>query len=389
MAKFLPSLAKLGQPTPLAIHWPSVGPTVLLHVFFVVASKWKPQRQLPTPPPPVARPPRPAPPRRARCRYGATTPPPVARPPPARTASASPVATSPTAPTSAASSAPPCSSWATSPTSAASSALPWSPPGPRRRRDAAYFLGVHSFTFFLAAEVANGVVQSARWPCVVASSGTGSVTSRRRRRLAHPRLARTRVATAVAVRRCLARPRVAAVVRRPPLPHAPALCAHASCRRRRRPPSPHPRWRVGQIDIWRHLKLQDHPVKTQGWLRQSLRNPTPKSIERCSFIFVTAIQLCVGNMHGFCFRAEKYMKKKGGRKIFGFMVKEEKEENWGSVEFQVFSFTNKIRRLASHLELHKKDFSSERGLRRLLGKRQRLLAYLAKKNRVRYKKLIS
>nr|ABA96140.2 Ribulose bisphosphate carboxylase large chain precursor, putative [Oryza sativa Japonica Group] len=86
---------------------------------------------------------------------------------------------------------------------------------------------------------------------------------------------------------------------------------------------------------------------------------------------------------------EKYMKKKGGRKFFGFMVKEEKEENWGSVEFQVFSFTNKIRRLASHLELHKKDFSSERGLRRLLGKRQRLLAYLAKKNRVRYKKLIS
>jgi ribosomal protein S15P/S13E len=28
----------------------------------------------------------------------------------------------------------------------------------------------------------------------------------------------------------------------------------------------------------------------------------------------------------------------------------------GSVEFQVFSFTNKIRRLTSHLELHKKIF---------------------------------
>jgi len=49
------------------------------------------------------------------------------------------------------------------------------------------------------------------------------------------------------------------------------------------------------------------------------------------------------------------------------MVKEEKQENRGSVEFQVFSFTNKIRRLASHLELHKKYFSSERCLRRLLG----------------------
>nr|YP_009347923.1 ribosomal protein S15 [Cardiocrinum cathayanum]YP_009348005.1 ribosomal protein S15 [Cardiocrinum cordatum]APW82174.1 ribosomal protein S15 [Cardiocrinum cathayanum]APW82256.1 ribosomal protein S15 [Cardiocrinum cordatum]QKE31439.1 30S ribosomal protein S15 [Cardiocrinum cordatum] len=68
---------------------------------------------------------------------------------------------------------------------------------------------------------------------------------------------------------------------------------------------------------------------------------------------------------------------------------DEKEENKGSVEFQVFSFTNKIRRLTSHLELHKKDFLSQRGLRKILGKRQRLLAYLSKKNRVSYKKLIS
>nr|QAX91658.1 30S ribosomal protein S15 [Diapensia purpurea] len=67
----------------------------------------------------------------------------------------------------------------------------------------------------------------------------------------------------------------------------------------------------------------------------------------------------------------------------------EKEENRGSVEFQVFSFTNKIERLTSHLELHKKDYLSQRGLRKILGKRQRLLAYLSKKDRVRYKELIS
>nr|YP_009221867.1 ribosomal protein S15 [Mesembryanthemum crystallinum]AIS35743.1 ribosomal protein S15 [Mesembryanthemum crystallinum]WOC30597.1 ribosomal protein S15 [Mesembryanthemum crystallinum] len=67
---------------------------------------------------------------------------------------------------------------------------------------------------------------------------------------------------------------------------------------------------------------------------------------------------------------------------------EENEENKGSTEFQVFCFTNKIRRLTSHLELHKKDYSSQRGLRKILGKRQRLLAYLSKKNRVRYKELI-
>nr|YP_010729447.1 ribosomal protein S15 [Tussilago farfara]QUB07896.1 ribosomal protein S15 [Tussilago farfara]WED20228.1 ribosomal protein S15 [Tussilago farfara] len=67
---------------------------------------------------------------------------------------------------------------------------------------------------------------------------------------------------------------------------------------------------------------------------------------------------------------------------------EENKENRGSVEFQVVSFTNKIRRLTSHLELHKKDYLSQRGLRKILGKRQRLLAYLSKKNRSRYKELI-
>lgn len=87
--------------------------------------------------------------------------------------------------------------------------------------------------------------------------------------------------------------------------------------------------------------------------------------------------------------------KKGGE--ISFMVKnsfisiisqKEKEENWGSVEFQVFSFTNKIRRLTSHLEVHKKDYLSQRGLRKILGKRQRLLVYLSKKNGIRYKELI-
>ncbi len=65
------------------------------------------------------------------------------------------------------------------------------------------------------------------------------------------------------------------------------------------------------------------------------------------------------------------------------------KENRGSVEFQVFSFTTKIRKLTSHLELHKKDYSSQRGLRKILGKRQRLLTYLSKKNRGRYKELIN
>nr|QWQ51864.1 ribosomal protein S15 [Torilis scabra] len=74
--------------------------------------------------------------------------------------------------------------------------------------------------------------------------------------------------------------------------------------------------------------------------------------------------------------------------LSAIIFKEENEDNKGSVEFQVVSFTNRIRRLTSHLELHKKDYLSQRGLRKILGKRQRLLAYLSKKNKVRYKELI-
>nr|YP_009699612.1 ribosomal protein S15 [Deutzia compacta]YP_010159583.1 ribosomal protein S15 [Deutzia glabrata]YP_010262339.1 ribosomal protein S15 [Deutzia pilosa]YP_010697677.1 ribosomal protein S15 [Deutzia longifolia]YP_010955065.1 ribosomal protein S15 [Deutzia hamata]YP_010955151.1 ribosomal protein S15 [Deutzia hypoglauca]YP_010955237.1 ribosomal protein S15 [Deutzia parviflora]YP_010955323.1 ribosomal protein S15 [Deutzia grandiflora]YP_010955409.1 ribosomal protein S15 [Deutzia scabra]YP_01098 len=77
------------------------------------------------------------------------------------------------------------------------------------------------------------------------------------------------------------------------------------------------------------------------------------------------------------------------KNLFISVSSQEKEKNRGSVEFQVFSFTNKIQRLTSHLKLHKKDYLSQRGLRKILGKRQRLLAYLSKKNRLRYKELIS
>nr|YP_010420165.1 ribosomal protein S15 [Nanocnide japonica]USG53634.1 ribosomal protein S15 [Nanocnide japonica] len=65
------------------------------------------------------------------------------------------------------------------------------------------------------------------------------------------------------------------------------------------------------------------------------------------------------------------------------------EENGGCVAFQILRLTNKIRKLSSHLELHRKDYLSQRGLRKLLGKRQRMLSYLSKKNRIRYKLLIN
>uniref|UniRef100_A0A3Q7FFM9 Uncharacterized protein n=1 Tax=Solanum lycopersicum TaxID=4081 RepID=A0A3Q7FFM9_SOLLC len=41
-----------------------------------------------------------------------------------------------------------------------------------------------------------------------------------------------------------------------------------------------------------------------------------------------------------------------------------------TVEFQELNFTNKIRRHTSHFELTKKDYLSQRGLKKILGKRQ-------------------
>ena len=75
--------------------------------------------------------------------------------------------------------------------------------------------------------------------------------------------------------------------------------------------------------------------------------------------------------------------------LLSVISQEEKEKNKGSVEFQVFSFTNKIQSISSHLQFHRKDYLSQRGLHKLLRKRERLLSYLSKKNRVRYKELIN
>ena len=60
----------------------------------------------------------------------------------------------------------------------------------------------------------------------------------------------------------------------------------------------------------------------------------------------------------------------------------------GSPEVQVALLTNRITELTSHLRTHKKDYSSQRGLRKAVGERRRLLDYLKVKDSSRYTKLI-
>ena len=62
--------------------------------------------------------------------------------------------------------------------------------------------------------------------------------------------------------------------------------------------------------------------------------------------------------------------------------------NTGSVEGQVALFTYRIQSLSEHLKENKKDHSSRRALLSLVGKRRRLLSYLAKKDIVKYRELL-
>ena len=64
------------------------------------------------------------------------------------------------------------------------------------------------------------------------------------------------------------------------------------------------------------------------------------------------------------------------------------QDNSGLTETQIAILTQKVARLSSHLKIHNKDYSSQRGLRKLLGKRKRLLSYLSNKDVERYENLL-
>lgn len=60
----------------------------------------------------------------------------------------------------------------------------------------------------------------------------------------------------------------------------------------------------------------------------------------------------------------------------------------GAPEVQVAILTERIRNLTIHLEGHKKDNHSRRGLMLMVGQRRRLLDFLKRKDQKRYEALI-
>jgi small subunit ribosomal protein S15 len=60
----------------------------------------------------------------------------------------------------------------------------------------------------------------------------------------------------------------------------------------------------------------------------------------------------------------------------------------GRPEVQIALLTARINDLTSHFQSHKKDFHSQLGLLKMVGKRRRLLRYLMKKDITRYRAVI-
>jgi len=61
----------------------------------------------------------------------------------------------------------------------------------------------------------------------------------------------------------------------------------------------------------------------------------------------------------------------------------------GSPEVQIAILTKRVNELTEHLKTHKKDFSSRRGLLRMVGMRNSLLKYLTNEDRERYQAIIT
>ncbi len=61
----------------------------------------------------------------------------------------------------------------------------------------------------------------------------------------------------------------------------------------------------------------------------------------------------------------------------------------GSPEVQITVLSARIGEITEHLKLHKQDEHSRRGLLQMVGKRKRLLSYLAGRDFNAYKKIIT
>ena len=65
------------------------------------------------------------------------------------------------------------------------------------------------------------------------------------------------------------------------------------------------------------------------------------------------------------------------------------DSDTGSPEVQIALLTDRIKHLTAHMQVHKKDFHSQRGLLMLVGRRRRLLDYVKSNDVERYRAIIA
>ena len=72
------------------------------------------------------------------------------------------------------------------------------------------------------------------------------------------------------------------------------------------------------------------------------------------------------------------------------VIKDHKKDakDTGSPEVQIAILTARIEELSTHMQVHKKDFHSRRGLLAMVAKRRKLLDYLNRKDENRYQDII-
>ncbi len=121
-------------------------------------------------------------------------------------------------------------------------------------------------------------------------------------------------------------------------------------------------------------------LATRG--RRRLRQRPPQPPERGARVLATSL----GGAH---------RRPKGNTLPLDTAVKREiiathatSEGDTGSPEVQVALLTKRINDLTEHLKVHKHDHHSRRGLLLLVGRRRRLLQYLAREDIGRYRALI-
>jgi ribosomal protein S15, bacterial/organelle len=81
-----------------------------------------------------------------------------------------------------------------------------------------------------------------------------------------------------------------------------------------------------------------------------------------------------------------YLDAETKKEIFGKYGKSNTDT--GSSEAQIALFSYRITHLTEHLKLNRKDYSTERALTMLVGKRRRLLDYLKDRDIERYRAII-